>query len=88
MRDRFFCIPLAMRDDREIVLDDSAAFDCPTAESAITAAQAVSECSGTFCGCVAFARIFNKSGAYYEPVEILKRCTDLEWSPQHGAWVA
>ncbi|MDA9466556.1 hypothetical protein XH87_18580 [Bradyrhizobium sp. CCBAU 53415] len=83
----FWVVPIAIRaDDGQIVADETAAFELPSAEAAIAAAEAVASCSA-YCGAVAFTRAFDQSRGCYEPVEVLTRCGSIHWSPQRGTWV-
>ena len=82
----YFCIPLAIRDDNVIIADDSAGFDCPSAEAACIAAQGVTDMHPHFCGCIAFAHRYDHVARQYMPVEVLKRCSNLEWSSELGIW--
>jgi hypothetical protein len=83
----FTAIPLALRDDGRVVEDEDAAIECSGPEHAVTVAAQLAVTPG-YCGGWAFSRTGDPTTGHYEPAQVLARCGALNWSPEHGTWIA
>jgi hypothetical protein len=72
----FAAVPLARRDDREIVEDFNAAVECESPDAAIMAAAKMAR-SFPYIGSVAFERTYDPASRRYEPAVLLRKFGDI-----------